>query len=215
MNWITAFDQEALDVWHNFVKQEQLTEHQADQFGQYLTRLIEFSKKTNLTTITSIPLIISDHFQDSLHLGHTIPMTAELTLCDIGSGAGFPGIPLAIKYPEIQMILLEVNNKKVAFLQMIIDELGLTNCSIDSSDFRLLLRHSSLAIDYFLARASLKPAELMRIFSPHGAYHTATVVYWASRYWEPTSKELKYLYRQEPYVVDAKERRLIFFAVPK
>src|SRR3990172_3839367 len=116
--------------WQQFATDEQLTNGQLEKFQQYAALLLAWNKKSNLTAITELREIITDHFQDSLALKKVIDLSALTSLADVGSGAGFPGIPLAICYPHISVLLIEVNQKKIKFLQELMNVLSLTNVSI-------------------------------------------------------------------------------------
>lgn len=197
-------------LWHQFAVQEQLTEGQLAHFKRYAELLREWNAVTNITRIIEPADIIMLHFRDSLALTHARSLTTCRGLCDVGSGGGFPGIPLAICYPQVPVILLEVNNKKCRFLQTVIKELGLTNCQVLSDDFLTFIRGSSYSLDYFVARASLKANELVKVLtSVH--YREVEVVYWASKHWEAGEPEKRYIREQYRYQLGEQERFLIFF----
>ena len=99
-----------------------------EKFYRYYQLLIEYNEKMNLTAITDPDEVIKKHFSDSL-----LPYFLELipngsSIADVGSGAGFPGIPLAIVLPECSFTLMESIGKRVDFLNTVISELGLKNC---------------------------------------------------------------------------------------
>ena len=102
-----------------------LTPWQTERFMAYKDILLEWNKRFNLTAITDERDIILKHFIDSLTVWPHLPGGA-LNIVDVGSGAGFPGIPLKIARPDIQMTLLDSTNKKIRFLSEAIDILGLT-----------------------------------------------------------------------------------------
>jgi len=204
-------DTKTRSAWRLFVKKEQLTEKQAQQFRTYLDLLVSWNEKKNLTAITQESAILTDHFQDSLRVGNFVDFEPGQTICDVGSGAGFPGIPLAIKYPDLKVILLEVHQKKCNFLLAVINHLDLENCQVNDLDWRTFLRKSPYPVDFFFARASLKVDELMRVFKPIYAYNKSQLVYWASKYWELDTKEEPYFNKEEHYMSGNKSRRLIFF----
>jgi 16S rRNA (guanine527-N7)-methyltransferase len=101
-----------------------LTEQQKQQFIDYYELLNEWNKVMNLTAITEFSEVVSKHFIDSLSLVKVIQLKSEKVL-DLGTGAGFPGIPLKIVYPEIDLILLDSLNKRLVFLDEVILRLGL------------------------------------------------------------------------------------------
>jgi 16S rRNA (guanine527-N7)-methyltransferase len=210
-----AKDTKISAAWQAFAKHEELSEFQVGQFAIYLKELVRWNETTNITTIASEANILAYHFQDSLAVSHFISFTGTETICDVGSGGGFPGIPLKIKYPEMRVILLEVNNKKIAFLQQVIATLGLTGIEICDYDWRTLLRKAPYDhIDYFMARASLKPDELIRLFQPGYKYNKATLVYWAAKEWHKGPVEAPYIFKQEAYKTGQKQRKLVFMCKP-
>ncbi len=206
----TTVDAKVAQAWQAFRDAEHLTDEQVKQFELYLHELERWNEMTNITTIASEPNILAYHFQDSLAVGTFIPLSAQ-TICDVGSGGGFPGIPLKIKYPDLSVILLEVNTKKIAFLEHIIGLLGLQNIEVCDYDWRSFLRKAPYPnIDFFMARASLKPDVLVKLFQPGYAHNKATLIYWASKEWEAATPELPYITRQETYKVGQKSRKLVF-----
>jgi len=207
----TLFDEKTRGLWQQFVINEQLTPVQEEQFAKYFKLLIEWSEKINLTTITAPSSIIRYHFQDSLQLGHAVGLTGQETIVDVGSGGGFPGIPLAIKYPQMSIILIEVSHKKITFLDTVINALALENVEIYTYDWRTFLRKTEYDVDYICARASLHPDELIRMFKPASPYRDATLVYWASVQWEPEKKEASFMAEEFTYTVGNKRRKLVFF----
>ena len=97
-----------------------------DRFDAYARLLVEYNEKVNLTSITAPDEIINKHFVDSLYLAKYVPMTDGLKLCDVGTGAGFPGAALLCAFPAINVTLFDSVNKKLEFLRMLISELGLS-----------------------------------------------------------------------------------------
>lgn len=103
-----------------------LSEKQLEQFQCYYERLIEKNKVMNLTAITECEEVVDKHFVDSILLGSVKELSGKKRVIDVGTGAGFPGIPLKIVYPELEITLLDSLNKRVKFLDEVIEELGLT-----------------------------------------------------------------------------------------
>lgn len=107
-----------------------LTQIQLDQLNKYYDLLIEYNKKMNLTGITEYEEVYLKHFYDSLTIAKVIDLNKINTLCDIGTGAGFPGLVLKIVFPNLKITLLDSLNKRVEFLKIVIEELNLDNINV-------------------------------------------------------------------------------------
>ena len=103
----------------------EITEKKLEQLEKYYELLIEYNKVMNLTGITEKEDVYLKHFYDSLTISKIIDLTKENNLCDLGSGAGFPGIIIKIFYPELNIVLVDSLNKRINFLNIVIQELGL------------------------------------------------------------------------------------------
>lgn len=102
-----------------------LTDKQEKQFADYMALLLDWNQKFNLTAITDPEEVRIKHFYDSLLLTQASLWTGKGCLADLGSGAGFPGVPLKIICPELEVVLFEASAKKTEFLNMLCSELGL------------------------------------------------------------------------------------------
>ena len=102
-----------------------ISEHMQEQFDKYYELLVEWNKVMNLTGIKDYAEVNAKHFADSLSIVKTVDMNNIHSLIDIGTGAGFPGIPIKIAFPHVKVTLLDSLNKRVKFLNTVIDELGL------------------------------------------------------------------------------------------
>lgn len=101
------------------------TDTKLEQFRTYYEMLVEKNKVMNLTGITEWDEVLEKHFLDSISLIRAINLNQELTVMDMGTGAGFPGIPLKIAFPNLKVTLADSLNKRVLFLQEVIDALKL------------------------------------------------------------------------------------------
>ncbi len=114
INWIKEFGIE-------------LSESQLSQFEKYFSMLVEKNKVMNLTSIVEHREVYVKHFLDSLSLVKEVQLNKPLRVLDLGTGAGFPGIPLKLAFPELEITLMDSLNKRINFLNEVIDELGLKN----------------------------------------------------------------------------------------
>ena len=104
-----------------------LNDKQKEQFDKFYELLVEWNKVMNLTGITEYEEVNEKHFVDSLSIVKAIDMNDVKSVIDIGTGAGFPGIPLKIAFPHLKVVLLDSLNKRINFLNTVISELGLEN----------------------------------------------------------------------------------------
>lgn len=105
----------------------ELTEEQLNKLDKFYELLIDWNEKINLTTITNHEDVYLKHFYDSLTLIKEVDLTKDLNMCDVGSGAGFPGVVLKICFPNLKITLVDSLQKRVNYLNEIIKELNLKN----------------------------------------------------------------------------------------
>ncbi len=207
-------DVQALPKWRNFVSEYQLSSVQSEQFATYLKLLQQHNELINLTAIIDTDNIIASHFQDSLALSKFVDFNKLTMIADVGTGGGFPGIPLKIAFPHLNVILIEVTKKKIEFLNHVIDTLQLENIEVQDIDWRTFIRKTDYPVDLFVSRASLHTDELMRMFKENCVYKTRQLVYWASQEWQLAPAEKPYFVKEVSYAIKQKKRRFIFFAYP-
>ncbi len=104
-----------------------ITESQFNLLEQYYHLLIDWNNKINLTTIVDKEAVYLKHFYDSLTVVKAVNLNGDISLCDVGTGAGFPGIVLKILFPNLKITLIDSLNKRINFLNEVIQKLGLTD----------------------------------------------------------------------------------------
>lgn len=144
-----------------------LTDKESESFDKLKKELIEWNSKLNLTAIRTPEEIDKKHFVDSLTLLSSLPKETK-TLVDIGTGAGFPGIPLAIMRPDIQITLIESIGKKCRFLEHIKETLDLKNVEVVNARAEEVGKHIDYKnrFDVVTARAVTKIDELVSYSIP-------------------------------------------------
>lgn len=120
---------------------------------KYYNLLIEWNEKINLTTITKMEDVYLKHFYDSLTLVKEIDFSKDIVLCDVGSGAGFPGIVIKIVFPNTKITLVDSLQKRVNYLNSIIEDLGLKDIIAIHSRMEDYSRLNEEKFDYITARA--------------------------------------------------------------
>lgn len=133
-----------------------LSDEQMNQFQKYYELLVEWNQKINLTAITELEEVYLKHFYDSITLATTFDLSKEnYSLCDVGSGAGFPSIPMKIVYPNLNISIVDSLNKRIKFLLLLCDELHLENVNLyheRAEDFGQNKTHRE-SYDFVTARA--------------------------------------------------------------
>lgn len=120
------------EQFYNAVKEKvgiELSELQKEQYRKYYDLVVEWNQKINLTAITEEDEFYTKHFFDSISLAFYKDYSNIESICDVGSGAGFPSIPLKILYPNLKVTIVDSLNKRIKFLNLVKDELGLTECN--------------------------------------------------------------------------------------
>ena len=142
-----------------------LTETQLQQCARHLEMVLETNQQFNLTSITEPREAIIKHVIDSLLPAHLYEDAN--TILDLGTGAGFPGIPLAVLYPEKQIHLVDSTQKKARFLESVASELGLDNITVHDQRGEAVLRKFPIGeIDILTARAVGSIEKLLNVLKP-------------------------------------------------
>jgi len=129
----------------------QLNQHQVQQIQQYTKILLAWNDKVNLTAIRDPLEILYRHFCESMFGAAVLPVE-KCRLADVGSGGGFPGLPLKIMRPDLEVFLIESNVKKATFLAEVVRELGLTDARVLVSRFEELGEEVA-PLDFVCSRA--------------------------------------------------------------
>ena len=139
------------------------SEEQTNAFLSYLSELKKWNRAYNLTGLKEDKDIIIKHFFDSLLYLKTLP-EGEIRVADVGSGAGFPGLPIKIIRPEIEMYLIEPSRKKAAFLKHIIRQLGLRKAEVIEKRIEEIRTNQELAelVDIAVTRALFSIEDFMK-----------------------------------------------------
>jgi len=205
------FDEQEQGLWNCFVQEEGLSTVQSEQYKSYIDIMLAWNVRSNLTRITRLSDIVHYHLQDSIRVIRYAQFLPGQMICDIGSGAGFPGLALAIARPNMHYTLIEVNQKKVAVLRHVIALLQLHHVQVCDYDWRTFVRQTPVSVQWFVTRASLDMHELMRIFKPDSAYRSAQLIYWASDQWRMQREEEPFFIKKEAYTVGSACRWYVFF----
>lgn len=141
----------------------QFSKEQMNQFEKYMNLLVEWNEKMNLTAITSEEEIWEKHFYDSIMPFSNIQFN---TMCDIGSGAGFPGIPVKIAFPNVHMTLVEPLQKRCRFLNEVKTQLCINDLDILNVRAEDLAKEKRECFDVVSARAVAKLSILLELCVP-------------------------------------------------
>ena len=143
-----------------------ITKNQMEQLNRYYELLVEENEKVNLTRIVEKEDVYLKHFYDSLTLIKAYNLNKEVTLCDVGTGAGFPGIVLKICFPNLKVTLVEKLRKRVDFLFLVKKELNLQGLFICNERAEVFARNNIEKYDIVTSRAFARLNVLTEICMP-------------------------------------------------
>lgn len=131
----------------------ELSDRQLEQFEIYFKFLVEYNEYVNLTAITEEEDVYIKHFYDSILVGQALDLTTVDSICDVGSGAGFPSIPLKIVYPNLNVTIVDGLDKRITFLKQLVSKLGLTNVNLVHGRAEEYAKEHRESFDMVTARA--------------------------------------------------------------
>lgn len=143
-----------------------LDQTQLIQLEKYYELLIEWNKKINLTRIIEKKEVYLKHFYDSITLIKAINLNDKLEVCDLGTGAGFPGIVLKIVFPNLKITLVDALNKRIEFLKLVINTLNLNNIEAIHERGENFIRNNRNKFDLITCRAVAKLNVISEICIP-------------------------------------------------
>lgn len=145
-----------------------LSDFQLKQFDIYFHTLVEWNNKMNLTAITEEEEVYLKHFYDSISASFYFDFSGEMTLCDIGAGAGFPSIPIKICFPSIRLTIVDSLQKRISFLNHLASELKLENVAFHHDRAETFAKKDGMreAFDVVTARAVARMSVLSELCLP-------------------------------------------------
>lgn len=144
----------------------EVTDEKLDKLNKYYELLVSFNEKINLTAITLKEEVYLKHFYDSLTLAKIIDFNKYNTFCDIGTGAGFPGIVIKIFFPHLKVTLIDALNKRIDFLNVVISELQLKEIETIHSRIEDYGKNNRELYDIVTARAVTNLSNLLEFAIP-------------------------------------------------
>ena len=156
---------------------ENLINKNLEAFNKYYEVLVEENSKYNLTNITLKDEVFEKHFNDSIYMNKIIDLNSVESLCDIGSGAGFPALPLKIAYPHLKITIIEPTLKRVNFMRMICNILDLKDVTIINGRAEDVINDYREAFDVVTARAVANLQMLLELTVPYAKVNGYVISY--------------------------------------
>ena len=185
----------------------ELTDEKYEKLSTYYTLLKEWNEKINLTSIIEEESVYIKHFYDSLTINKIIDLSTVKTLCDVGTGAGFPGIVIKIMFPNIKVTLVDSLTKRINFLNLVKEKLNLEDLEIVNSRAEDYSRKKRECFDIVTSRAVAKLNILLEISFPlvkEKGYFIALKSKTAKEEIEQSKNELKILDAQIEDIMELK-----------
>lgn len=150
-----------------FLSQIAVDEQMVEKFETYYEMLIEKNKTLNLTAITKMEDVVLKHFIDSISISHCYDFTGK-EIIDVGTGAGFPGVPLAIYYPDTHFVLMDSVKKKLDFVDSVLEKLNINNVTLIHGRAETFGRDEKYReqFDYCVSRAVAPLPVLLELCTP-------------------------------------------------
>ncbi len=192
-----------------------LTDYQIEQMSHYAKFLLQENKKINLTGHKDLPQVVSALFADALWASKFVDFNKLNSICDVGTGAGFPGLAIKIAFPHLKVFLIELTAKRVDFLERVVQMFALQNVEIVSLDWRTFNRKTRFDIDLFLSKAAFGDLEICRMFRSNCNYQDKRLIYWASSAWESSKFTMEFVGASFVYKNGSKSLKLVEFRKPE